>query len=239
MIKEIHNPSKMKEGIINSSIRLNFTQQSLLLKKAYGLRLSKMSRNPDEKKEIEMSRLTTKALYLPKFNDSSNIITAYQIESLWEMLPSRYKLHDPVLVYSTSKDGFSLNTLLKKAEEFWEESAFIIVKTDRGDIFGGFTDSMFRISSEYYGSNDCFVFTFHPEEKLYKVEESSTGGHVFASVDYLLMGSGGKGPSLQVDCDINCGLSFESESFCNSRLNTRDNSNDFQVNDLEVYYLKA
>jgi hypothetical protein len=56
---------------------------------------------------------TIPVYYRPKITTPSTIIQNEDFEILWSWLPSRFRIRDPLLLFSTSTDGYSLISLLK------------------------------------------------------------------------------------------------------------------------------
>jgi len=56
----------------------------------------------------------------------------FQFVTLWDWLPVRFSLSQPVLVFTTQEHGFRLKTLLEKIDEI--EYSILIIKTTNGEV---------------------------------------------------------------------------------------------------------
>jgi hypothetical protein len=51
---------------------------------------------------------------------------------LWNWLPARFSLSQPVLIFTTEEHGFRLQTLLNKIDEL--EHSILIIKATNGEV---------------------------------------------------------------------------------------------------------
>lgn len=136
-----------------------------------------------------------KVLYRPHLTESSRIVPDDTFELIWEWIPNIYKISDPTLAYATWRDGFSLNSMYKKCGAYVGSGMVFLVKTDRDTVFGGFCDEIFhpvndiRDDLPFYGSNESFVFTLKPNEKIFACTEKNSS-HVLSTKTSILMGTG-------------------------------------------------
>jgi len=68
------------------------------------------------------------------------------------------------LIYSTARDGISLNTLLRKAAAAAAPAAtaapcLLVVKDGSGAVFGAFTTEGWHVAPRFYGTGESFVFS--------------------------------------------------------------------------------
>nr|XP_037277593.1 oxidation resistance protein 1-like isoform X3 [Rhipicephalus microplus] len=127
-------------------------------------------------------------LPLPELLDSTEIFTEEHRRELCKHLPARAESYSWALVYSTLKHGFSLKTLYR--EMLKTESPILLTVLDtEGAVFGVLTSCSLRMCEHFYGTGESFLFTFHPEFKLYKW----TGENVYfikGNADFLAFGAG-------------------------------------------------
>ena len=95
----------------------------------------------------------------------SNIITKKEIPLLIDWLP-----HNPlkiIKIYDTEKDTHNAGAFHEKCDD--KAPTVIIIKTDKGCRFGGYTSKMWGSSSgAYITDNSAFLFSFDTNKK-YKV----------------------------------------------------------------------
>eukprot|EP00795_Rhopilema_esculentum_P012152 gene12152-2761_t len=96
----------------------------------------------------------------------SDIISPDQWRNIISWLPVRIQLLKPTLAFTSDEDGFSLKTLYNKVEE--EDQTIIIIKTDKGEIFGAYLSMslLHRKDSKkglaYFGNGETFIFSVLP-----------------------------------------------------------------------------
>jgi hypothetical protein len=77
-------------------------------------------------------------------------------------LPPRTDGHDWVLKFSTSKDGFALNSLMRKLAKV--EGPVVLIMSDLpGAVFGAFLSDAPKFSEHFQGTGETFLFTLKPD----------------------------------------------------------------------------
>jgi len=66
-----------------------------------------------------------------KNNEKINFLI-FKFVTLWNWLPARLSLSQPVLVFTTEEHGFRLQTLLNKIDEL--EYSILIIKAMNGEV---------------------------------------------------------------------------------------------------------
>ena len=80
-------------------------------------------------------------------------------------LPPRTDGHDWVLKFSTSKDGFALNSLMRKLSKV--EGPVILLMSDiPGAVFGAFLSDAPKFSEHFGGTGETFLFTLKPDYQV-------------------------------------------------------------------------
>lgn len=169
-------------------------------------------------------------LPLPELLDSTEIFTEEHRRELCKHLPARAESYSWALVYSTLKHGFSLKTLYREMLKF-ETPILLAVLDTEGAVFGVLTSCSLRMSDHFYGTGESFLFTFHPEFKLYKW----TGDNVYfikGNSDSLAFGAGDGQFGLWLDGDLFHGRSHRCRTYENDVLSTKE---DFVVKALEAW----
>ncbi|XP_075743343.1 nuclear receptor coactivator 7 isoform X3 [Rhipicephalus microplus] len=169
-------------------------------------------------------------LPLPELLDSTEIFTEEHRRELCKHLPARAESYSWALVYSTLKHGFSLKTLYR--EMLKTESPILLTVLDtEGAVFGVLTSCSLRMCEHFYGTGESFLFTFHPEFKLYKW----TGENVYfikGNADFLAFGAGDGQFGLWLDGDLFHGRSRRCKTYDNDVLSTKE---DFVVKAIEAW----
>eukprot|EP00537_Pseudo-nitzschia_pungens_P008399 CAMPEP_0172375378 /NCGR_PEP_ID=MMETSP1060-20121228/61443_1 /TAXON_ID=37318 /ORGANISM="Pseudo-nitzschia pungens, Strain cf. cingulata" /LENGTH=765 /DNA_ID=CAMNT_0013102495 /DNA_START=490 /DNA_END=2787 /DNA_ORIENTATION=+ len=84
------------------------------------------------------------------------VFTPSIMEALRGFMPLKMSNHNFWLRYSSVRDGGSLTTLLATIRA--SQYSMIGVETDRGEVFGSFTGTPWRIGSKWYGCNEAFLW---------------------------------------------------------------------------------
>ncbi|XP_010135666.1 PREDICTED: TBC1 domain family member 24-like, partial [Buceros rhinoceros silvestris] len=96
-------------------------------------------------------------------NFSSSIVTAQEMRIIWSWIPERFSLYPPLLLFSTSEDGCSLQRFYTCCEGY--EPTVLLIKTTEGEVCGAFLSSDWSerkksgATSCFFGTGECFVFT--------------------------------------------------------------------------------
>ncbi|KAF7249172.1 TBC1 domain family member 24, partial [Varanus komodoensis] len=113
-----------------------------LLEKAFGIRLF-------SRKEIWLLQMANRKALVEKgittvhhrqpfhltvnaHNFTSTIVTAQEMRIVWSWIPERFSLFSPLLLFSTSKDGYSLQRLYSCCEGY--EPTVLLLKTTVGEV---------------------------------------------------------------------------------------------------------
>ncbi|KFO14264.1 TBC1 domain family member 24, partial [Balearica regulorum gibbericeps] len=105
-------------------------------------------------------------------NFSSSIVTAQEMRIIWSWIPERFSLFPPLLLFSTSEDGCSLQRFYVCCEGY--EPTVLLIKTTEGEVCGAFLSSDWSerkksgVTSGFFGTGECFVFTVRPETERYE-----------------------------------------------------------------------
>ncbi|CAH1245177.1 TBC1D24 [Branchiostoma lanceolatum] len=176
----------------------------------------------------------------PKKWQHSCILDKKQLHKLRSWVPKRFKFHQPVSLFSTNEDGFSLQTMYQYCRNYSELA--LIIRTDREERFGAFIKCIksfedSRKGKGYFGTGESFVFSFSPVPVRYqwvglKGQDTSISQNMFISAarNRLTIG-GGNGDAIQLDSDLERGFAGMCDTFNNPVL-CRDKH--FRCLELEV-----
>lgn len=83
---------------------------------------------------------------MPNIEESSELIIDSQFEIIWDWIPSIYRLNDPKLVFTTSRDGFYLKNLYSKLTQYDEKAMLLLIKTDENIVSNYIYKSYLKIN---------------------------------------------------------------------------------------------
>ncbi|UJR13338.1 hypothetical protein I4U23_000356 [Adineta vaga] len=159
---------------------------------------------------------------------TNSMLNQEQFLILWNWLPVRLSISQPMLVFTTEEHGFRLQTLLNKIDEL--EYSLLIVKATNGEIFGAFCAGQWsdRHKRTYFGFGESFLFTLVPKETRYPwVGQQSNDSNrqnqakremfLFVNNEKLIIG-GGNGDGLCIDQNLCEGLTTHCDTFDNQPL---------------------
>ncbi|XP_061404805.1 oxidation resistance protein 1-like [Lethenteron reissneri] len=166
----------------------------------------------------------------PLLIGQSNVLQQFHVEQLSRHLPPRTVGYPWQLKYGTATHGTSLRTLYRTLAPL-SSPVLLAVQDTHKQVFGALASEPFKVSEHFYGTGECFLFTFNPDLKVFRW----TGDNTFfikGDLDSLGMGSGRGAFGLWLDSDLYHGRSHHCDTFGNAPLSTQE---DFSVNQLEVW----
>jgi len=82
-------------------------------------------------------------------------------------LPDRHQKHDVWnLLYNSARDGVSVRTFYNSVMNRGPQ--FLMIKDQKGYVFGAFVSEAWDKKVNFYGSDECFVFQLKPTLQVYK-----------------------------------------------------------------------
>lgn len=115
--------------------------------------------------------------YMPNLGLNSTIVSFEEFATIWRMMPDYVKIRVPELFFTSSTDGFNLQSLYRKTAPIKHEYKFslLLIQTTKNQVFGAFIDEVFAHSKkDYIGSPESFVFVLKPEAKVFYDQASNT-----------------------------------------------------------------
>ncbi|ETV91463.1 hypothetical protein, variant 1 [Aphanomyces invadans] len=152
----------------------------------------------------------------------------FLVPKLEACLPPQYRGYDWSLAYSLAQHGASLDTLYRKL--YHRRATLLVVETGDGDIFGAFASSPWAVSTSFYGTGECFVFTCYP--KFEQFGWTGKNNMNMCSNETMLAMGGGGGFTFGLNADLSRGTSAPSLTFGNRCLTKRS---EFDVVNCEVW----
>ncbi|XP_046857870.1 oxidation resistance protein 1-like isoform X2 [Xenia sp. Carnegie-2017] len=166
------------------------------------------------------STCSTDEPVMPEIIGKSEILTNHQILQLSQCLPSRTIGHSWRLFYSTYLHGISLKTLYRTLADY-DSPALLVILDDSHQVFGAFASSPFAVSDHFYGTGECFLYTFHPHFKAFRWSGENTF-FIKGDLDSLALGGGKGNFGLWLDEDLYNGSSHRCKTFNNEPLTVKE-----------------
>eukprot|EP01032_Pedospumella_encystans_P008275 gene8275-9841_t len=174
-------------------------------------------------------------------SETSSIVTSTQMNTIASFLPPTHAAKNWVLTYSLRQHGASLTTLLAQNAKKTRSGqrmlvpCVILIEDSWGYVFGGFIAPLMQNKQGYYGNGESFVFSVVPTPRVHKW----TGKNelfVLSNPHCFAMGGGGEGYAIQLDDELDTGVSNKSDTFNNNVLSS---SEFFKCLNVEVWMLNA
>jgi hypothetical protein len=219
-------------------VALQMVDADGLLKAAFGLSFQRKHTSAfDEENKNKLAGVSEplyQPLVMPNITENSELMDDIQFQALWSLVPSRFSIRDPTLVFSTTKHGFSLSSLLEKCDDI--RPTILLIRDKQRRVFGGFSTEGLRLCrtfENFYGTREDFLFTLVPEVKKWPY----LAGHAKQFVRITVKGiQFGDATGLCVDEELWHGTSTKSKTFENEPLS--GDTTEFECLSLEVWGFK-
>lgn len=174
-----------------------------------------------------------------RFSQQSSILSLEQMTSLVHLLPEAKQTKDWQLAYGLRTHGACLQTLLATCIRHTSTGAVsqlpcvLLIEDSWGYVFGGYISPTLQDKKTYYGNGESFVFTVLPTLTAYHW----TGKNNLFAISHegcLGLGGGGDGYAIQIDDELDTGVSCRSETFDNPTLSSNEF---FKCLNVEVWLL--
>jgi len=156
---------------------------------------------------------------LPKLNRPSSFITESEWTKIWSWVPSRYRILNLELIFTSAEHGHRLAALFDAAAE--AEPLLLLIETTDGDTFGAYLSKSLKHRTErkFFGTGETFIFSLKPNPMAYPWQESSNNYHfIYADHSFLAVGCSGGKFGIWIDRDLNQVVSCPCETFNNPAL---------------------
>uniref|UniRef100_A0AAF5CWB2 TLDc domain-containing protein n=1 Tax=Strongyloides stercoralis TaxID=6248 RepID=A0AAF5CWB2_STRER len=181
----------------------------------------------------------------------SKIVTPDCAEALMRAIPERLQLETPILIFTLSEQGISFVNFWNKIDE--AEQTLIIIRTMKGDIFGGYASSSWserndlkeRQRSKFFGTGESFVFKVDENSKLPIVydwvgnhwDQSNDPPQMFMAAGdrFLILGSGSN-TSIEIRDELSRGVTYECSTFGSPPL---VQERTFEIQEMEVFHVHS
>eukprot|EP00887_Chlorella_sp_A99_P007982 scaffold12.g7982.t1 len=173
----------------------------------------------------------------PPASAPSALVPPEQMAALAAAVPARYRHSHWSLVYSSGRDGISMQTLLRNARG--RAPTVLVVRDLRRHVFGSYCSEAWRLDKRYFGTGESFVFRLAPGPPVawfWWWRRMALGRNDFfqwGSPEGIAVGGAG-GYALWLDCDLARGVSRNSTTFGNDSLASAE---EFAVGHVELWGL--
>lgn len=142
--------------------------------------------------------------YLPLITPKSGILGEMDTELVWSWLPTRLRVRDGHVVFTSARDGYSLQQLYAITKQYFEEhngkttaqAECLLLIRAQGRIVGSFLSDYPRLGAGgNLGTGESFVFSIRPTERQYTWAPESKGVFMNCRPDSLSIG----GSAISID----------------------------------------
>ena len=169
--------------------------------------------------------------YLPKLDVPTEIFTNIQLKELHSKLPYYHQYTNLKRIFSISVDGCALRSFYNKCEGI--NNSIIAIKDDEGNVFGAYASESFKPKFTFYGTGECFLFTFYKDNRIHIYNSTGQNDHyMYGDNDQICFGCSDDYFSLALTNDFLSGYSKATKTYDNESLNKRDK---FTIVKLELW----
>ena len=198
--------------------------------------------NKDLKQEIsklknENKDLKSRIIKLEKINEpllffqESKIINRKDEELILNWLPKKYKFTN--LIFCTSRDGDTIDAFKNKCEN--QSPTLVIIKTEKGIIFGGYASSPWKENGSIQ-DNNSFIFSIDLNKK-YNVKYTFDALYGYSYKESIMFQFGCCDFRICNNCTQNNNNYISGYSYEGLSLDINKGIREFKVNELEIYKL--
>ena len=169
--------------------------------------------------------------YLPKLDTPSEIFSSVQLKELHAKMPYYHQYTNLKRIFSISVDGCALRTFYDKCYNV--NNSILAIKDSENNVFGAYASEAFSPKSTFFGTAECFLFTFYKENKIYIFNSTGINDHyIYCDYDQICFGCSDDYFSLSLTHDFLEGYSKNTKTYNNECLNKNDK---FTIVKLELW----
>lgn len=197
----------------------------LLQKTAYSLKFSRniLTRFKNRHRRLSLDDFEDgdRALMLqrplPKLSRTSSFLNDQDWANIWSWVPSRFRILDLEMIFTSSEHGFRLATLFEKSMD--SEPLLLAVETTDGNVFGAYLSRSLRnrSSRKFFGTGETFIFNLRPGPiQAYPWRETCENQQfIYADENFLAIGCSSGKFGIWIDRDLNQVVSSPCDTFRN------------------------
>ena len=169
--------------------------------------------------------------FIPETDTPSEILNEIQLKELHSRLPYYHQYMNLRLIYSIAKDGCLLKTFYQKVQN--EKNLIFAIKDEDDNIFGAFSNEEFNNNGTFFGTGECFLYTFYKENRIHVYNSSGINEHyLYGDDNQIAFGCSDDYFSLTLENDFYSGYSKPTQTYKNPVLNDKEK---FIIIKLEVW----
>ena len=216
---------EMKQKIENCETKIiNLEKENKDLKQ-------EISKLKNENKDLKSRIIKLEKINEPLFFQESKIINRKDEELIINWLPKKYKFTN--LIFCTSRDGDTIDAFKNKCEN--QSPTLVIIKTDKGIIFGGYASSPWKEKGPIQ-DNNSFIFSIDLNKK-YNVKNTFGALYGYYYQGSIMFQFGCCGFRICNNCTQNNNNFFSNYDYEGLSLDINKGIREFKVNELEIYKL--
>ena len=100
--------------------------------------------------------------FRPIYKEKSEIIDDARRQVISYYLPSLIKMREWHLLFSINMDGVSMQTFYHNLKH--RDNTLILIQDEHDHIFGAFCNEEWHMRNHFYGTGECFVFSFEKDD---------------------------------------------------------------------------
>ena len=159
--------------------------------------------------------------YLPKLNTPSEILSSVQLKELHAKLPYYHQYINLKKIFTISVDGSALRSFYNKCEGI--SNSILVIKDSENNIFGAYASEAFAPKNTFFGTAECFLFTFYNENRIHVFNTTGINDHyMYCDNNQLCFGCSDDYFSLALTNDLLDGYSKNTKTYNNDCLNKND-----------------
>jgi hypothetical protein len=121
------------------------------------------------------------------------VLNKHIISILQAAMPARCRIcQEWKLIYSSRRDGYSLNTLFQRNKKYQDNPCILAVRDGKGAVFGVWSTESFHVQNGHYGTGECFLWKVTNTGKGVVVEKHGATGknpyYLMSESSYLAAG---------------------------------------------------
>jgi len=234
--KKIKNINQQIESIIPLIIEMkqkieNCETKIINLEKENKDLKQEISKLKNENKDLKSRIIKLEKINEPLFFQESKIINRKDEELIINWLPKKYKFTN--LIFCTSRDGDTIDAFKNKCEN--QSPTLVIIKTDKGIIFGGYASSPWKEKGPIQ-DNNSFIFSIDLNKK-YNVKNTFDALYGYYYQGSIMFQFGCCGFRISNNCRQNNNNYISGACYEGLSLDINKGIREFKVNELEIYKL--